>query len=421
LALKDRIHGYSFSEIEKELIFNRENCGYARSAHSSGILLFLDPSPFLNTPKREYFLFECMPPKVGELISAHVTQIKEHIEHERNRQYCKYNVKVVDSWEPLDPNSLLKQKRLLEPAEIESFFSQQYRGEEENVKGIATCSALYAMSSPPNEFEAGGVNAALLGDRNGIAGFKRSIPTDFRKISSPFFYKISSKESFPNFKPTQEINLAYINPEKTPMHIPIPFSAEITAPIGSRLNMECISPIITGYLLDSLMIQPVIPESLESMILDISYDLINDIKEAGYIPYNQDFSSLIPRLSQSFARLQSHLMVGTQDIREVVNIWSDMVFEAHREMSTEHSVKQLYTLGGHSKKLYLDLLDIIGADNKMLITELIKLIKLDPDSLKESIEELNRCGLIIITPKKEIRVLEFKSEETKSPLSNFHS
>nr|HPM60968.1 hypothetical protein [Methanoregulaceae archaeon] len=96
MTLKNRIYGHSLSAIEKELIFSREDTGFVRPIHSSGALFCLDPSPFLQSPKREVYLAQCPPPEKHALIRARVSEARQDIMKDRDGQrfiptYWKYD------------------------------------------------------------------------------------------------------------------------------------------------------------------------------------------------------------------------------------------------------------------------------------------------------------------------------------------
>ncbi|HQC12699.1 MAG TPA: hypothetical protein PKY15_04995, partial [Methanoregulaceae archaeon] len=185
MTLKNRLYGHSLSAIEKELIFSREDTGFVRQIHSSGAVFYLDPSPFLETPRRELYVAHCPPPENGCLVHASVSTVKQEMMKDA-AGYYSLEVKYVDSWSRVDPNSLCSRRGILSPEEIHDYFTKPYLGEEEVVDGIALCSALYAVSSPPLSDEKGGVYAAVLGKNKPWLGFKKSlgvIPREFMKAT----------------------------------------------------------------------------------------------------------------------------------------------------------------------------------------------------------------------------------------------
>jgi hypothetical protein len=411
MVLKNRMYGHSLSSIEKELIFSREDTGFVRHIHSSGLVFHLDPSPFLPTPKREVYVAHCPPPENGALVRVSVTAVKQEMMKDAAGMYT-LAVKYVDSWIPVDPHTLISKKGILSPEEIRGYFTGPYHGEEEIVDSIALCSALYAVSSPPLTEEKGGMSAAVLGKRKPWSGFKRSlsiIPGEFRKVSSPFYYRISEKEERVENTRADEINLAYLNPEQVPMHIPVVLDeVEVRPARDYVLDMESLNPMVTAFVLDSLILKPEIPSSLESYLTDSFHAVIEDVKGSGSVPYKQDFSSLVPRLGLSIARYQTHLRLSKDDVRRAVDLWSDMYYRAKRAMSTQYEVSRLYRLDDASRKLYLSLTEAFALETPISIQEVrehVTSVK-DVHEFDEALDTLNRNGLLIRPGHNVIKILD---------------
>ena len=411
MTLKNRIYGHSLSAIEKELIFSREDTGFVRPIHASGAVFSLDPSPFLQTPKREVYITHCPPPGKHALIQATVSAVRQDIMRDRDGYYTLV-VKDVEAWSPVDPNTLVRKQGLLSPDEIRDYFTQPYTGEEEMVDRVALCSALYAVSSPPLPEEKGGVYAAVLGKRKPWLGFRKSlgiIPREFQKISSPYYYSISDQEKkVPNTQ-AEEINLAYHNPERFPMHIPVVLDeVEVRSAKTYSLDMQSLSPMVTAFMLDALIIRPEIPASLESYVTDSLYTVLEEFKGSGWVPYTQDFSSLVPRLSLSFARYNAHLKLSKEDVTQAVDLWSDMYYQAKRVVSTQYEVSQLYRLDDNSRKLYLNLVESYGLETPIplnVVREQNALFRNDWD-FEEAINTLNRYGLLTKPGHDSIKILD---------------
>ncbi len=411
MTLKNRFYGYNLSAIEKELIFSREDTGFVRPIHSSGTIFYLDPSPFLHTPKREVYISLCTPPEQGALIHASVASVRQDIMKDRTGYYTLV-VKEVDSWSLVDPNALSPGRGIVSPEEIRDYFTKPYRGEEEVIGGIALCSALYAVSSPPFPEEKGGVYAAILGKRKPWLGFKKSlsvIPREFRKATSPFFYTISETEQGVQNTRAEEINLAYLNPEQVPMHIPVVLEdVEVRSSKSYSLDMQSLNPMVTAFILDSLIIKPEMPPSLESHVTDTFHTIVDEFKGSGWVPYKQDFGSLVPRLSRSFARYHAHLKLSKKDVTEAVNLWSDMYFRAKKVVSTQYEVSRLYRLDDRSRKLYIDLVDSFGLETPIPLQEVrsqITSFRNDGD-FEEALDTLNRYGLLIKPGQDSIKILD---------------
>ena len=220
---------------------------------------------------------------------------------------------------------------------------------------VSLCSALFAVSSPPFSEETGGINAAIAGKKKQWSRFKsrmQIIPSEFKRPSSDIYYKISEQVNLPKLK-SKEINLAFHNPEKIPMDIPVVLEVDVQTKKDYNDAIDSLTPMVRGYLLDSLMIQPQIPENLSAHITEKVYEVINDVKSSGYIPYFQNLGTSIPKLTLSFSRLNTRITTGKNDINEVVDLWADMFYRAKKMVSTQHEVSRLYNrLDDKARRLY---------------------------------------------------------------------
>ncbi len=410
-SLSQRMYGYSFSEIEKEILFRNKDLGFVRPANTEGTVFYLDPSPFLKTPKREVYVALCPPPQKGALIRVFVSETREEIIRD-HAGYFRLNVHCITSFEPVDPATLIRHQSLLHPDEVTGFFSLPYTGEEEIVNEIAMCSALYTISSPPLPDQKGGINAAVLGRSKPWAGFKRSmdiIPSELKRESSDYFYRLSiQEEDYVNLK-SREISLAFLNPERVPMHIPLVLDVEIKNLSKYKETLQVQKPLVTAFMLDALLMQPVLPDNLQGPMIDTMYELVSDVKGSGSIPYTQDFNSLIPRLGASFARYNARFNVRSDDIKKGVDLWSDMFYRAKKIVSTQHPVAQLYRLSDAARRLYVDLNDVYGIENPIMVAEIPAHIPRakNPYGYEEALDDLNRQGLVIRLNHSTIKLLDF--------------
>lgn len=408
MSLGDRGYGYELSEIEKEFIFNRVDAGFVRYNTVNGRSFYLDPSPYLKTPKAEIFVAEnCQPPRNREFVEVSVYNAEDVIQKAKGG-YSKFHKKYINSWKSIDTNKIVRRRRLFDPGDITNFFKSPYLGNKDIIEGICLCSALYAVSSPPISNEIGGINAAVMGKKRPWSGFKTImgvIPKEFQQSSSRNFYKISDKEMVVNPKRSLEVNLAYLNPESIPMHIPLALEVEAKTVRNYKENIKAESPMVRAYILDSLIIQPTIPNNLESYLTDSIYSLTNDFKGAGF-SYKQDWGSVVPKISLSFARLNSELKITKKYVEEAVDLWSDMFYLTKQAVSTPLPVAKFYKLGDNERKLYAELIDIFGADVSIPEPEAIKNTSLSELDYAEAIKNLNIYGLIIKMPNKHIKVLE---------------
>jgi hypothetical protein len=410
-SLNQRMYGYSFSEIEKEILFRQKDLGFVRPVSTEGTVFYLDPSPFLTTPKREVYVALCPPPPKGALVRVAVSETREEILKD-HAGYYRLSIHCITSYEQVDPKTLIRRGSLLHPDEVIDFFTLPYYGEEEVVSGIAMCSALYAISSPPLPDRRGGISAAVLGKTRSWSGFKRSmdiIPSELRRESSEYYYRLSIREEDCSNLASREISLAFLNPEHVPMHIPLVLDAEVKNLSEYKETLLVQKPLVTAFMLDALLLQPVLPDNLQRTLVDTLYELVSDVKGSGSVPYNQDFSTLVPRLGASFARYSSRFDVSREDIRKGVDLWSDMFYRAKKIVSTRHPVAQLYRLSDAARRLYVNLNDTYGIENPIPVAEIPASVQgtKAPWAYEEALEDLNRQGLIIRMDRRTIKLLDF--------------
>jgi hypothetical protein len=405
------MYGYSFSEIEKDLLFRRKDTGFVRYLTKDGSLFYLDPSPFFKTQKREVYAALCPSPPERTLVKVAVSDIKENITKDSSGYY-RLIIKCASAWEKIDPGSLIRKKSLLHPEEVKEFFKLPFVGEEDKIERIALCSTLFTLSAPPQLFEKGGITAAVLGKKKNWAGFRKGmeiIPPELKKVSSEYYYRLFRKEEQQEPVLSREVNLAYLNPETIPLHIPLVLDADMRSSSTYKEAFLVQKPLITAFMLDALMLEPVVSENLEQYITDAMYELVLDVKGSGSLPYTQDFGSLLPRLGASFARYNSRFDVDKTDIKRGIDLWSEMFYHAKKLMSAEHPVARMYRLSDKARTLYLDMTDTFGHDTPIPVLEIAKNIPIfkNTDDYEEALDELNRNGLLIRLNNKIIKVLDF--------------
>ena len=423
MALKDRIYGYTLSDIERELIFQRENVGFVRPIHSSGQIFYLDPSPFLKTPKREVYVSPSPPPE-GKLIEVKVES--ETVERYRDSA-GPYNllIKQIGDWKEIQPNEIVRRRQhIISKDDLQSYFSSPYLGEEEQVDQVSVCSLLFSLSSPPYGMEPGGIHAAVLGKHKQWTGFRRCtspIPREFRRPSSKYFYNISDSGKDLHNGKNQEISLAYLNPERnTSMHIPLVLeNLDLQQPKNFSPEIESLSPYITGLILDAVMVEPQIPPDLDKKIIDAVYRVSEDFKGAGWVPYQQDFGDLMPRLTLAMGRYNAIFdstsqtggpKVSSKEVEEALALWEDMFYRAKKVVSTPSDVSFLYELDDRTRKFYLALLDAYPADTLIPLKELDEFKKMFPydDLFEDAKKTLNRYGFIIVLNSGYVKLLEVR-------------
>jgi len=410
-SLKSREFGYQFSGVEYKLIFEKEDIGFVRFFGRNNKIFHLDPSPFFNSPKSELYILEnCSSPKKGELIEVSVSQVDTKM-LEKNGYFSKQIIKYVRNWKKVNPNKIIHRK-VLHPYEFQDFFKHPFIGDREYIEKMSFCFSLYAVSCPQITIsEKGGLNAAILGKDKQWSAFKKImnvIPREFRQISSNNFYKLLDRETIINPVDSTEVSLAYYNPSSMPVQIPAALDVENKPVSQYKDNLEYEIPMVRAHIIDALLFRPEIPNKLDSYVTNCVYDLVDEIKRSGYVPYNQNLGSAIPKLSSSFARLNFDIATTKEDITRGVDLWSDMFYHAKKVASTQLDISKLYSLSDNAKQLYIDLNLAYGVDVLIDNEDAKKNSKLHEWDLEEALMELDLKGAIFYPDNQHIKILDFK-------------
>jgi hypothetical protein len=410
MTLSNREWGYQLSGIEYSLIFEKEDMGFVRFADRSQKLFYLDPSPFLDTVKPELYVLENgVSPKRGELIEVTVSQTDSEVIPEKD-EYKRMKYKFVKNWQKSDPNKLIHRKTV-NTYEFKEFFSRPFKSNnKENIDfnhTVGCCLSLYAVSSPQiSDFEKGGLHSGMLGRKrewNTVKRIMNVIPNEFKQVSSRNFYRILDNEESINPIDSTEVSLAYFNPSKIPVQIPIVMDVE---PISDFYNIDYEIPMIRSHILDAILHQPEIPKKLESYVTDCVYNLIDDVKKSGRMPYKQDLSA-IPKLSLAIARINFENELTKNDAIECVDLWGEMFKKAKKITSTQLDSKNIYKLSENARKVYIDLHEIFGKDVMINRENLATRLKISEWDLEDILLELNQKGAIFSPGIKQIRILDY--------------
>lgn len=416
MSLYSRMYGWQFSEVEKEFLFNRDSTGYVRYDTADGVFFYLDPSLFLKAPKQVIYCVEkgCIPPPKDECIEASITNEKKFILRD-SQGPLKVTVKYVGDWKIFDPTPIaLRKKPVLDSDEFVEFFKIPFIGEEEVVNGIGLCSALRTVSAPPAAQEQiGGINTAVLGKRQPWMKFKRVmrvIPSEFNRVTAKYFYDIADRERAPNNKYNSEVNLTYHNPKETPMDIPIPLVDEVRTGQTHLDEIYELSPFVTSFMLDALMLKPEISPGIENAVAEVVYQLREDYYQSGRAAYSQNLGGSVPKLLLSLGRLQRKLEISNNEVPKIVELWADMHWNSTKiqRVGEQLDLDRFYYLSGDARKLYSELIDLFGIDSPVPANEVKQLISIPKDRYEDAFDELNIKGLVIRYPNDRIKVLDLQ-------------
>ena len=323
MSLNDR-SGSELTEVERALLFDKKyaTTGFVDYDTKNAGYFFLNPSPFLNSPKNEiYHVFGPLPPE-QRFIEIEISDERQEFWSGSTDNWM--TVKEVESWKPFDPSPLAAKRKIMDFMEIIDFFTYFYKGEMESVEEIAGGSSLFAVSTPPGESYGGGINSAVFGKEPQWNLFNKSlnaIPPELRKPTSNYYYYISKIEKTIN-KNSGEKNIAILHPKKLRTDIPIIITNESpkrnSKDLQAQIDIE--SKIITAYLLDALLIKPRVTKQIQKMFLDEIYHMREQCLSVGLMPFNPNMSA-IPKLAGAYCRLQSNLEIRSEDVHYVVDLW----------------------------------------------------------------------------------------------------
>jgi len=411
MLLQDRSRGYEFSEFEKELIFRRENTGLVQYISKDGKLFSLNPSPFFESMKNEHFFAEsCDPPPNNTFVEVEVSS-SDYAYSQTHDGFRKDVLKKIGGWKPFNPSQLSQRQKLIAHDQIIEFFSQPFQRHDDITERISTCAALFAFSSPPITENVGGVNAAILSKKIQWDAFIRpmnSIPREFFQSDSKYFYCISAKEKLIHQSKSEEINLAFLNPEKLMADIPIVIEdISIKRMYGiQKDDIEDNRKFITAYLIDSLMIKPNPMETVVKQVTDAVYEIRDEYLRSGISPYRQNLGDAIPKLSASIARLHLDAEVKPDYVKKVIDLWKEMHRRVRYRMGDSLSISKYYEFSDNTRKLYAELHDIYGKEYPIPMQEVINVTSLKNDTdFNHALNELVERGFAL-RDRKGITLLE---------------
>lgn len=405
MLLHERRQGEAFSQVERAFLFDDRytDHGFVEPITKDGTLFFLNPSLFFENPVKNiiYRAADGPPPPQNACVRVQVSREKSEITGSYPA-WDKLTIKEIDTWQLFDPAPLAARRSILDPEEVLDAFTRQMAGESDTVREIATCEALYTLSSPPLAEETGGINAAVFGKKYQWKLFKSAmqpIPREFRRKNSPYYYYISEKERPALGEQSEEISCAILRPETTTAHIPLVLDGTAARSHDPEYRQEALAieqTLVRSYLLDSLLLKPDPFVHAERVILDSVYAMREDCKHRGIASYRQDIGGSIPRMTAAMSRLFHNLDPGPDEVRRIVDLWSTMHYKTIKLVSTPTKIEKMYTLSDTSRKLYVELHEVFGADYRIEKDELAAAVSIDPEEIEPALISLEECGMCLI-------------------------
>lgn len=414
-SLRNRMYGYEFSGLEHHLLFGKENIdlekdnavlvkdhmGFAKKMHNLPNTFQLNPSPFYNMDTNHYYVFVKPPfPDEKTIVKATVTETEKMVDGyppDISYIYLHY----VASWIKVDPKKIT-QRQMLDQEEFISYFTGGVKGDVSAIETLGNVLSICSVSSPQYlDFECGGMNTAIFGKKKDWNAYKRKfsvIPTELLSPKSDIRYQFIDKPINVPTKSKAEINIAVHNPENMPIQLPIQISSKKNdielMPLNTyKEDMDYLSPLVTGRILDSLIFQPKITKSLEKTVDNAFYDLINELRSSTGISYNQDIGSVVPKLSMAIARTKLTEKTTKDEIRTSVDTWIDMFHYTITDTTKASKERKLST---DAQVLHGEMLNGFITDTKMSIDDIREITKLNEQRFLDALRELHQRGLVIM-------------------------
>lgn len=412
MSLNDRSYGYEFAGYERNLLFDLDskfkNTGFVRYASKQRGEFFLDPSPNYKTQKDEiYILNGCKEkPPANQLIEAVVSETEYKHVPINKLQYCKITLKYVSGWNPVDPKKILGTS-LLNKDEFLATLSTMMIGHEE-VSDLRTGLGMYICSSPQlADFEKGGIDTTVVAKSiaqkwpkfNQIA---KIIPAEFRQPSARVCYLSLETVSRNDPLGCCELNRAYKNVVTTPVHIPLPFTVEFKK--IEKEDWESQATIARTFMMDSHMFQPEIPDSMKNKVQDSMHEINELVKYKYESPYFQDIGSVVSRLTTSICRLNFGSEVTNDNLKESLEVWSDLVTETFKIGVARREIQGVYNLNDNEIIMLSEIKHMKDTGMEMMVQVLKKITRIWEWDFEETLNGLSRKGHIYF-PKLGIIVL----------------
>lgn len=416
ISLDNRWHGYELSGTEMQLIYDHDDIGFVRYDGRSRNRAYLDPSPFLPTPKREIYVFECEQlPKEGDLIEVlHFEPDYENYEGPNVHNLIRVPIKYIKNWVKASPNKYI-QSKAMKPDEYTEFFSEPFRGNEKtDLEELAFCMALSSVSSPMIGANGkGGIDTGIFGKKEVWSPFKEVmgiIPSDFRKVKSKYYYEQAEKDILSNPAKSKEVNLSMLRPESTAIHIPMLIDGEVRSKAQYKENVLYQIPWMRAYMLDTLLFEPE-PSSkkVDKIMVDMLHSILNEVTSTKSMAYNLDVGSTASKLSSAFARLKLHDVFTEADVIECGERWLNSYHHSMRIETTGMDTEHMFKLKPDEFRLFQELKDKYGLEVIIPMSALGNIQTVDIWLIEEAYNGLRKKGILICPKENEtMKLIDFK-------------
>jgi hypothetical protein len=416
---------YELSELEHNLLFGeyntylenddavpiKDHMGFVKRIQNLPNTFQLNPSPFYNRDTNHYYVFVKPPfPDEKSIVKANVNETEKIVDgYPPDVSYIFLH--YVTSWTEVDPKKLTS-RQMLDKEEFIGYFTEGIKGDISVIETIGNVLSICAVSSPQYlDSECGGMSTAIFGKKENWITYKRKfsvIPKELLSPKSNVRYQFIDKPiNIPTENKT-EINIAVQNPENIPIQIPVQITSKRNdvelMPLNTYIeDMDYLSPMVTGRILDSLMFQPKITKTLEKTIDNAVYDLINELRSSTGISYNQDIGSVVPKLSTAIARTNLTEKMNKEEIRTSVDTWTDMFHYTKTDNIKDQKERKLSPDAQH---LHGEMLNSFAKDTKISIDDIRTNTKFNEQRFMDALRELHQRGLVIMYSGNRVHIME---------------
>ncbi|KGK99222.1 hypothetical protein LI82_04160 [Methanococcoides methylutens] len=412
-SLNNRERGYEFSATEYDLIFENEDIGFVRYDKRSRRRFYLDPSPFLKTPKNEVYVIENGDfPKEGECVKV-ASYESEHKVLGTRTSFRKLNVKYVSRWDKISPNKFIHRESL-DPEEYIEYFKIPFMHTEDYIEPLSFCLALCTMSSPViGSNGKGGIDSAVLTAKkkhwNEFKRLMQVIPPDFKKTKSEYYFNQLDTEKKLNPSRSKEVNLSVSNPKELSVHVPMALVEEIEfkKPLQYKETLYYEAPLMRAKMLDALLFEPEISEKTNKHVRDKIYEVRDAFVAANAVNYSQDIGTTPSKISSAFARLKFKDKVAPEYVDECVDLWMDMFHYSSRIDIPNLSRSGKDKLSAEAQRAYDELKDTFGTRVSFSIAEVPKHVTIDHWLIEYAIDELKRKGAAYSPTNDVVEILDY--------------
>jgi hypothetical protein len=415
---KERIFGAELSRVEREFVFNRKNAGYVeyKTILIDGKkirVVQLNPSPFMKSTKREYFLpidGVSYPPKNIPIQFEVVREIDQMVEEpvkgtEKGWRFARVTLKVYESWFDVDIREILTKKyssymntpmddRLFSNEDLERLLQAPFRGDPFYINMYVEALGVYVHSSPPWQEWQGGVLEGAIGDGRHFSAMRfvlDLIPPEMRRKTSKYYYGFSKEQDLPPERAV-EANICYFNPN-IGVHLPLPLKRDVVKVIAKKdyaPRFEDVKPLMRAKIIDSILITPTptcerkIEKATEQVV-----DLARDLGE----PVPLQYALVVPKLSSSMARKERKFEIEKREIDKSLDLFENL-FEEGIRMTKESSKFEIRKLSDDERLVYFTMKDLGGEKREITLKELKYNVEISEAKLKIALEMLRDRGLV---------------------------